>query len=132
MLALEIGIAPSKTDAPHSLNMPDATVAKRSTPEFETIVHEFRYWCDVQPDKVLYRWLDEQGLQTVALTYLDVLQRANAVAQQLRTIGLNPGDRAACMYLPGLDFIATFWGCMFAGVVAVPVYPVDLRSAKVS
>ena len=34
--------------------------------------------------------------------------------------------------MPGLDFIAAFWGCLFSGVIAVPVYPVDLRKFKVS
>ena len=103
------------------------------TPEFETIAHALLHWCEVQPAKVMYRWLDDEGVESVAWTYRDVLRRANAVANLLRgaPVGLEPGDRAACMYLPGLDFIAAFWGCLLAGVIAVPVYPVDIRNAKV-
>jgi acyl-CoA synthetase (AMP-forming)/AMP-acid ligase II len=37
--------------------------------------------------------------------------------------GLKKGDRAVLVYLPGLDFIAAFLGCLRAGVLAVPVYP---------
>ena len=28
-----------------------------------------------------------------------------------------------CCIRPGLDFIAAFFGCLYAGVVAVPAYP---------
>ena len=34
-----------------------------------------------------------------------------------------PGRRALLLYPPGLEFIAAFFGCLYAGVVAVPVYP---------
>ena len=41
---------------------------------------------------------------------------------------LQPGDRAILVYPPGLDFIAAFFGCMYAGVVAVPAtYPKPRR-----
>jgi acyl-CoA synthetase (AMP-forming)/AMP-acid ligase II len=33
------------------------------------------------------------------------------------------GERALLLYPAGLDFIAGFLGCLYAGVVAVPVYP---------
>ncbi|MGH8548058.1 MAG: AMP-binding protein [Methylococcales bacterium] len=31
--------------------------------------------------------------------------------------------RALLLYPPGLDYIAAFFGCLYAGVVAVPAYP---------
>lgn len=33
------------------------------------------------------------------------------------------GERALLLYPPGLDYIAGFFGCLYAGVVAVPAYP---------
>ena len=33
------------------------------------------------------------------------------------------GERALLLYPAGLDFIAAFFGCLYAGVVAVPAYP---------
>ncbi len=33
------------------------------------------------------------------------------------------GQRALLLYPPGLDFIAAYFGCLYAGVIAVPVYP---------
>jgi acyl-CoA synthetase (AMP-forming)/AMP-acid ligase II/acyl carrier protein len=41
---------------------------------------------------------------------------------------LRPGDRALLVYPPGLDFIAAFFGCVYAGVTAVPAtYPKPRR-----
>lgn len=33
-----------------------------------------------------------------------------------------PGDRVLIIYPPGLDFIAAFFGCLYAGTIAVPSY----------
>ena len=38
-------------------------------------------------------------------------------------LGLDPaGTLALLLYPPGLEFIAAFFGCLYAGVVAVPAY----------
>lgn len=34
-----------------------------------------------------------------------------------------PGDRVLLLYPPGLEFIAAFFGALYAGIVAVPAYP---------
>jgi acyl-CoA synthetase (AMP-forming)/AMP-acid ligase II len=41
----------------------------------------------------------------------------------LRERGVRSGERALLLYPPGLDFIPAFFGCLYAGVVAVPAYP---------
>ena len=33
------------------------------------------------------------------------------------------GERALLMYPPGLEFVAAFFGCHYAGVIPVPAYP---------
>src|SRR5688572_27403906 len=33
------------------------------------------------------------------------------------------GQRALLLYPPGLDFVAGFFGCLYAGAIAVPAYP---------
>jgi acyl-CoA synthetase (AMP-forming)/AMP-acid ligase II len=35
------------------------------------------------------------------------------------------GERILLLYLPGLDFIAAFFGCLVGGAIAVPAYPPD-------
>jgi acyl-CoA synthetase (AMP-forming)/AMP-acid ligase II len=51
----------------------------------------------------------------------DLDRKARALAVQLRELGLK-GGRALLLYPPGLEFIAAFFGCLYAGVVAVPTY----------
>jgi amino acid adenylation domain-containing protein len=48
-------------------------------------------------------------------------RRARAVAARLRRHG-KPGDRALILYPAGLDYLVAFFGCLYAGVIAVPAY----------
>jgi acyl-CoA synthetase (AMP-forming)/AMP-acid ligase II len=48
---------------------------------------------------------------------LDRQARATAAAlQEVSTLG----ERALLLYQPGLEFISAFFGCLYAGVVAIP------------
>ena len=58
----------------------------------------------------------------VDLTYEELDRQARAIGAWLMSRGL-AGERALLLYPAGLDFIAGFLGCLYAGVVAVPVYP---------
>jgi thioester reductase-like protein len=73
-----------------------------------------------------YRWLERGEIDgpTVAWSWADVDRRARAVAARLVDLGMT-GERALLLFPPGLDFIAGFFGCLYAGVVAVPAYPPD-------
>jgi acyl-CoA synthetase (AMP-forming)/AMP-acid ligase II len=74
------------------------------------------------PDAELFRFLGEGEDDGTAWTYGDLEVRARAVAVALRE-HVAPGDRVMLLFPPGLDFIAAFFGCLFAGVIAVPCYP---------
>ena len=75
-----------------------------------------------QPDKKAFTFLLDGETDQTSLTYreLDLLSRA--IATGLQDLGAN-GERALLIYPPGLEFIAAFFGCLYAGVVAVPAYP---------
>jgi acyl-CoA synthetase (AMP-forming)/AMP-acid ligase II/acyl carrier protein len=49
-------------------------------------------------------------------------QRARAIAGRLQAAGAS-GQRVLLVFPPGLDYIAAFFGCLYAEAVAVPVYP---------
>ncbi|MGW0179301.1 SDR family NAD(P)-dependent oxidoreductase [Nocardia sp. NPDC003345] len=75
-----------------------------------------------QPDRRAYRFLETGDLDgpISELTYAELGRRARAVAAHLQAEGW-AGQRALLLYPPGLGFLAGFYGCLFAGVVAVPV-----------
>ncbi|HZI02617.1 MAG TPA: fatty acyl-AMP ligase, partial [Archangium sp.] len=66
---------------------------------------------------------DAEGEQTV-LSHAGLLRKARSIAALLQQVAA-PGERAVLLYPPGLEYVAGFFGCMAAGVVAVPAYPPD-------
>lgn len=56
------------------------------------------------------------------LNYDKLDRQARSIAADLQTRDLR-GERALLLYPSGLDFVAAFFGCLYAGVVAVPAYP---------
>jgi amino acid adenylation domain-containing protein/thioester reductase-like protein len=68
--------------------------------------------------------LTEAEASSETWSRIDLLQRAQTIGAWLQQT-TSPGDRALMLYPSGLDFIAAFFGCLEAGVVAVPAYPPD-------
>ena len=56
------------------------------------------------------------------LTYAELDLRARALAVRLLAV-ISPGDRVLLLQPPGLEFVISFFGCLYAGVVAVAAYP---------
>jgi len=69
-----------------------------------------------------YTFLLDGETEELTLTYRELDRQARAIGAQLQSLGL-AGERALLLYPAGLDFIAAFFGCLYAGVVAVPAYP---------
>src|SRR5690242_13682266 len=77
-------------------------------------------------DDTAYTFLDERDGES-QITYAELDRRARMIAARLQ-LELKPGDRALLVYPAGLEFISAFFGCMYAGVVAVPAtYPKPKR-----
>ena len=74
------------------------------------------------PSGAGYTFLADGERPESELTFPELDRRARAVAASMQRLGLQ-GERALLLYQPGLDFIAGFFGCLYAGVIAVPVYP---------
>ncbi|HEX8119521.1 MAG TPA: AMP-binding protein, partial [Pyrinomonadaceae bacterium] len=77
-----------------------------------------------QPDKVAYTYLEDGESAEVSLTYAELDRRARAVAARLQRTGRR-GDRVLLLYPPGLGYVAAFFGCLYAEMIAVPAYPPD-------
>lgn len=69
-----------------------------------------------------YVFLDAAGDEVEILTYEGLHTRAVDFACALG-LECRPGDRALLLFGPGLEFIVAYFGCLYAGVIAVPVNP---------
>jgi len=69
-----------------------------------------------------FAYLVDGETEEVRITYAELDRQARGIAAWLQAHGLQ-GQRAMLLYPPGLEFIAAFFGCLYAGVVAVPAYP---------
>nr|AXN93619.1 PuwI [Symplocastrum muelleri NIVA-CYA 644] len=86
-----------------------------------TLVDLLRYRA-AQPSRLAFTFLQDGETESSSLTYQELEQQALAIAAQLQSL-VAPGDRALLLYPAGLEFISAFFGCLYAGVVAVPAYP---------
>jgi 8-amino-7-oxononanoate synthase/acyl carrier protein len=69
-----------------------------------------------------FTYLTDGETDEVHWTYAELDRRARAIGSWLQSQGLS-GERALLLYPAGLEFIAAFFGCLYAGAVAVPAYP---------
>ncbi len=67
-------------------------------------------------------FLPDGDEEAETLTYAALDARARAIAVHLRREAA-PGDRVLLLQPPGLAFVASFFGCLYAGVVAIAAYP---------
>jgi 8-amino-7-oxononanoate synthase len=91
-----------------------------------TLVDLLRHRAQYQPTDRAFTYLVDGETQEVYFDYAGLDRRARAIAATLQSEGL-AGQRALLLYPPGLEFIAAFFGCLYAGVAAVPAYPPRLN-----
>jgi acyl-CoA synthetase (AMP-forming)/AMP-acid ligase II len=99
---------------------PEHPVATRE--QFTSLDEVFRYRAASEPNGWCYSFLREGDGEEQRVTYAEVHARASAVAARISS-SVEPGDRVLLVFPPGLEFIYAFLGCLYAGVVAVPVAP---------
>ncbi|MDO4586427.1 MAG: aminotransferase class I/II-fold pyridoxal phosphate-dependent enzyme [Planctomycetia bacterium] len=87
-----------------------------------TWVDVVRYRAQIQPDDTAFIYLKDGVSDEILWTYKQLDQKSRAIAAWIQQNHLE-GTRILLLYPPGLDFIAAFFGCLFAGATAVPVYP---------
>jgi 8-amino-7-oxononanoate synthase/acyl carrier protein len=92
------------------------------------LVDLLRQRAECQPDDRAYTFLVDGETEEVHLTYGELDRQARAIGAWLASQDLK-GQRALLLYPPGLEFIATFFGCQYAEVVAVPAYPPRMNRA---
>ncbi len=83
-----------------------------------------------QKNDISYTFLNKSCEIKNSLTYQELHQKASKIAAYLQHLD-KKGMRVLLLYPPGLEFIAAFFGCLYAGCIAVPIYP-PRRNHKLS
>ncbi|GAA0144094.1 hypothetical protein LIER_04625 [Lithospermum erythrorhizon] len=99
-------------------------------PDLSSLDAYLEHWGthETTANKILYTWLNEDGEVGIRRTYKELHTNASCIAQKLlknQKPSLMPGDRVLLVYVPGLDFIDAFFGCIRARLLPVPVIPPD-------
>jgi amino acid adenylation domain-containing protein len=87
----------------------------------QTIVQSLKEKSLAEGDRLAYAFLVQGEIET-QLTYAELDARARALGSALQQAGA-AGGRVALLFPPGLDFVVAFFGCLYAGAVAVPALP---------
>ncbi|WP_153629241.1 AMP-binding protein, partial [Pseudomonas aeruginosa] len=87
-----------------------------------TLVQALRRRAVQEPERLALRFLAEDDGEGVVLSYRDLDLRARSIAAALQAHA-QLGDRAVLLFPSGPDYVAAFFGCLYAGVIAVPAYP---------
>jgi acyl-CoA synthetase (AMP-forming)/AMP-acid ligase II len=86
------------------------------------LVEMLSYRARNQPEQKAYTFLKGGEAKGVELNYQQLHLQAQTIAGYLQSIEA-AGERCLLLYQPGLEFIAAFFGCLYANVIAVPAYP---------
>ena len=85
-------------------------------------IHDFlAVYAQSKSDNEAFTYIEDNGERS-QISFKELHQRALSISQYLSD-ELRPGTRVVLLFPPGLEYIQAFLGCLYAGVVAVPLYP---------
>ena len=87
----------------------------------KTLVELLRSRADNQPDKIAFVFLEEGEREGGSFTYKELDIRAKSIAAKLQSMNLK-GERALLIYESGLEYLDSFFGCLYAGMISVPLH----------
>jgi acyl transferase domain-containing protein/acyl-CoA synthetase (AMP-forming)/AMP-acid ligase II len=90
-----------------------------------TVTELLRYRAEHDPNRVAFRFLDYGAASDPVvseISYGDLDRAARDAAAAIAAAGRR-GDRVLLLCSPGLPYIIHFYGCLYAGMIAVPAYP---------
>jgi len=79
-------------------------------------------------EEMAFGCVSSEGKLESALTYRELVRRSESVAAELLRF-CETGDRAVLLFHGGEEFVVSFLGCLMAGVIAVPGYPVRVPAS---
>src|SRR5208283_1281588 len=92
----------------------------RTTGKASTLVELLRWRALQQPEQRIYTYLVDGEIEGANLNFAALDWQARAIGALLQSYRAR-GERALLLYPAGLEFIPAFFGCLYAGVIAVPL-----------
>ncbi len=102
---------------------------KESNQTPSTLVELLRTRASLTPDNHAYTFLTDGRKESAPLTYSQLDTQARSIAALLQQKNAK-GERALLLYPQSLEVIAAFCGCLYAGVIAIPVPPPESGRLK--
>lgn len=88
----------------------------------DTLVHHLRQRALEQPEQIAYTFLTYSGeSESESLTYKELDLWARAISDDLHRRG-GAGRPVLLLFPSGLEYIAAYFGCLYAGSIAIPAY----------
>ncbi len=87
-----------------------------------TIIDVLRRWARDDPSRIATTYLRDGERDADHSSYATLDRRAGGLARDLAS-RRGVGDRVLLAYPPGPEFLVGFFGCLYAGLIAVPVAP---------
>lgn len=84
-----------------------------------TLGEVLRRRAELTPHKRAFLFLENGEREGASYTFAELDRKARAIGSRLASLGAK-GKQVLLPHPPGLDFIASFFGCLYAGAVAVP------------
>lgn len=111
-------------EAASSKGFTGSTGDSRSTSMPQSLVELLCRRAEQHADQKRYTFLPDGEDEGESLSFQVLDRKARALAALLLEKA-RPGDRALLFYAQGVDYIVAFFGCLYAGMMAVPAYPPD-------
>uniref|UniRef100_A0A8C2L398 Disco-interacting protein 2 homolog Bb n=1 Tax=Cyprinus carpio TaxID=7962 RepID=A0A8C2L398_CYPCA len=97
------------------------------------LTEALQWRAQTDPDHTLYVLLNAKGVAVCTATCVQLHKRAEKIAAALmERSGINIGENVVLLYPPGIDLIAAFYGCLYAGCIPVTVRPPHPQNLSVS
>src|SRR5262245_42105509 len=99
--------------------------------EWQSFVALLRHRAAAQGQQTGYLFLrdNDREKESDHISYAQLEQKARAIAAALQSSG-EPGQRVLLLHQPGVHFVTGFYGCLYAGAIAVTTYPAHRGRVK--
>ncbi|KAF9203156.1 hypothetical protein BGZ49_006727 [Haplosporangium sp. Z 27] len=106
--------------------IPSTSSTATATPTTAATLTEEHF--PIRPDASAFSAVDNKGRETGSCTWAEILSRAEKISRTiLLKSQLRHGSRIGLVYRKSeiLDFLAAFYGCLMAGMTAVPINVIE-------